>query len=991
MLFNLKLKMQNVNQNNNGNNVQVQFNNNNKNKTKEIKKVATVLKNCSFKCWFGIKEGLNRCFTAMKIRHQLLLFFLLSFIVVLGLSNLLHFVCYEYIFYYDFYTGEKIYLLDKVLDKELKGQILLGTFEISNKFQDKIANIIFLRIYGQELISNYLLSNYTFTEVSNFTETLYQDFNTPLIDFLINKEEAKKNIDEVKQGDPIYQCEFNKIHYYLIPLLSQYSEFMDNKIIGSYLISYEFNPTNQMEATFINYFNFPVETRFNLNNANFSPNNFKVDPFVQNEPPSSDMTNGYSEENWFFQKDYIFRQNCRTIWNKISFINLSFFRQDTLSTSIEEIHQIFYFTPNETDANGNIVRHSVPGIISFVIKYEKESQLNNAIDYSIFAVKNTSILSNMEPVIKYSDNSTYVVSQNSIVTIALSDLLTSYFTLGIKRNNYLFYSTGINYDTFDIDMFNQSEDYFTIQNFFKENLRVFSSMLFYNKFIQEQTFEQLLKNYLISSLVDDTYVNQSNDEKMIKKICDSFNFTQYKIEIDLYKSDPSFNCFSEQQLYYYNKANNLTYRNSSFFSYPNCECIPFYCINFEKSNIDSGDIEYVSQIKLPSKCTLSIDSYYKPDSSKEDTSVENGKHYKYLKFHWLPLPYIPEMSLLIVSIIDNEFYKTILEEFSDDVHSFQCHILLIHTCLIAVFIVATLIIVTIKLNKFTSIINQYMEKHQAFLFNIEEKDKNQNENEMGKEEEIDEQGVNQDEENSLINENEQKVSLENENNSLVDMTVNKKNKADHIYNDNILIDDLFNIYCTYYKLDPDKTILKSEKNQKMNKYSTKVLLMKNQNDLFDILSSLSQNAPKFKFNLTIDFNLYFSSKLNIHFLKGLTKFSNVDKKQVALTQGILFELLSTENIFDYGLILNLRFGFVDNLNKKKGDTIKKIMLQDFLYGNYKLIGKKKDELLEFFEKNLESDDVFGNGIFESAFNFFLINVYYKYFDQIMKENDLYAK
>ena len=283
-----------------------------------------------------------------------------------------------------------------------------------------------------------------------------------------------------------------------------------------------------------------------------------------------------------------------------------------------------------------------------------------------------------------------------------------------------------------------------------------------------------------------------------------------------------------------------------------------------------------------------------------------------------------------------------------------------------------------------------MEKHQAFLFNIEEKDKN--ENEMGKEEEIEEQGGNQDEENSLINENEQKVSLENENNSLVDITVNKKNnKTEHIYNDNILIDDLFNIYCTYYKLDPDKTILKSEKNQKINKYSTKVLIMKNQNDLFDILSSLSQNAPKFKFNLTIDFNLYFSSKLNIHFLKGLTKFSNVDKKQVALTQGILFELLSTENVFDYGLILNLRFGFVDNLNKKKGDTIKKVMLQNYLYGNYKLIGKKKDELLEFFEKNMESDDVFGTGMFESAFNFFLINVYYKYFDQIMKENDLYSK
>ena len=147
---------------------------------------------------------------------------------------------------------------------------------------------------------------------------------------------------------------------------------------------------------------------------------------------------------------------------------------------------------------------------------------------------------------------------------------------------------------------------------------------------------------------------------MIKEICESFNFTQYKKEIDLYKSDSSFNCFSEQQLFYYNKENNLTYRNSSFFQFPNCECIPFYCINLAKSNIDAGDIEYVSQIKLPSKCTLSIDSYYKPDNKNEETSIENGKHYKYLKFHWIPLLYLPEMSLLIVYIIDNEIYKIIL-------------------------------------------------------------------------------------------------------------------------------------------------------------------------------------------------------------------------------------------------------------------------------------------------------------------------------------------
>ena len=969
--------MQNVLQHNNSNNVQVQFNNQTPKTAKERKKVTKVLKNCATKCWYSIKTGINRSFTTMKIRHQLILFFLLCFVCVLLLSILIHFACYENIFFYDLYTGEKVYLLDKLLDKELRGQILLGTFEISNKFTDKISNAFFLRIYGQELISHYLLSGHSFTDISNFTETLYEDFNTPLLDFLINKEDAKENIDTKQNNDPLYQSEFNKITYYLFPLLCQDSEYMDNKIIGAYHISYEISPANPMEAKFINYFNFPVETKYNLNYDNFSPNNFKIDPYITNSSPSTDMEKGYNEENWFYQKDFSFRQICSKIWNRLSFINLSIFRKDTLSTSIEEISQLYYYTPNETENDGT----SVFGIINFVIKYEKETQLDNAIDYSLFAVKNTSILSNSEPTIKFSDNLTYVISQNSIVTIVLSDLLTSYFTLGVKRNNNLFYSTGINFDTFDIEMFSQSEDYFTIQNFFKENLRVYSSMLFYNKFIQNQTLDYLLKAHMISLTEDDTYIISSKNESMIKEICESFNFTQYKKEIDLYKSDSSFNCFSEQQLFYYNKENNLTYRNSSFFQFPNCECIPFYCINLAKSNIDAGDIEYVSQIKLPSKCTLSIDSYYKPDNKNEETSIENGKHYKYLKFHWIPLLYLPEMSLLIVYIIDNEIYKIILEEFSDDVHLFQCHILLIHTCLIGASIIASLIIVTVKLNKFTSIINQYMGKHRAFLFNIEG-------NENVKEEENERELTgNKEEEYLLLNENEEKVSLENENDNLVNATM-KNYKTEHI-SDNILIDDLFNIFCTYYKLDPYKTILKSEKNQKVNQYSTKVLLMKNKNDLFDILSSLSQNAPKFKFNLTIDLNLYFSSKLNIHYLKGLTKFSNVDKKQVTLTQGILFELISTENVFDYGLVLNLRFGFVDNFTKK-GDIIKKVMFQNCIFGDYKLIGKKKDEIFYFFEKNMESDDVFGVGMFESAFNFFLINVYYKYYEQIRMESELYS-
>ena len=55
-----------------------------------------------------------------------------------------------------------------------------------------------------------------------------------------------------------------------------------------------------------------------------------------------------------------------------------------------------------------------------------------------------------------------------------------YFKLGIKRLNSSFFLDGINYDTFDLEQFNNLNEYYNIIESFKTDVGVFSS--FFSKF-----------------------------------------------------------------------------------------------------------------------------------------------------------------------------------------------------------------------------------------------------------------------------------------------------------------------------------------------------------------------------------------------------------------------------------------------------------------------------------------------------------------------------
>jgi hypothetical protein len=224
-------------------------------------------------------------------------------------------------------------------------------------------------------------------------------------------------------------------------------------------------------------------------------------------------------------------------------------------------------------------------------------------------------------------------------------------------------------------------------------------------------------------------------------------------------------------------------------------------------------------------------------------------------------------------------------------------------------------------------------------------------------------------------------------------------------NENTLFNDLFLIFSEVYNIersDIEKFLI--QHNQKSRKL-VKLNMMNDKNELFELLSSFSLYAPFFQLNLDFDYNMYEYTKIMKKYNAYVKLIENNNKKQVRLTKNVLYELISTECICDYGLVTNLKFSYVTN---KKASSNKN-SIQYTLFGNIKnkqvkndnipneedsgktrikkLVLKRKNILIDIYKNRFESDDFLNYNKLDSAFNFFLINSYYKYCRQIGLEKN----
>ena len=915
-----------------------------------------------YKC---LKNKKNSILLYLNFPTEIVIFLFPILSISFTLSILFHHYFYGTILFKDYNSEFKIEVLDTIINKENEMEIKMASDRVYYEFEDKISNIIFTKVYLKEMIRHHILSNKT---ILNISKLIYSDLDNIQFRYSIEEEQIIKYLD----NDTISSNNLNelaKIYYLFFPYIISESKSYNNIIRDSFLITYEFNDSLNVVDKF--FFNFPSKKKILGRSSNFNVNNIYTEPYIieeNNLTLTKEENEDFYRINWFYEKDLEFRKNINKKKSKLSIENYNSIIESSLSQYHFLIIQYYFEYNNKKFITNNIV------------SFEQSNAKFNHFDYFIFTMENDETNSKIK---QFSDNRTYTISGSKINSLSQSEIYSMYFKLGMKRLNSSFFLDGINYDTFDIEQFNNLNEYYDIIETFKADVSVFSSFFFFGKFLQNIKNIQNNENLLISGFTNKTLINE---------ICGYFNYSAF-FEF-FYKFKNHINCLSQNEMYYYkethnikiNEKDNLTFQRD----FPHCNCVPLYCLNYQelknlndddflklKLNIDNNPEKYiVTNLSLPKKCYLKFYGYEQINKSNIDSYSLN----KYLHGDYYNISYISDFTLFLLNVVDNGFYESLINFFKNKLNQ-KLNKYYLFFDLFVTFNMFLFIIYLFKiLRKFSLIIHEFKNKHEAFMFNMEIIKKNEdyspNINEIEEEDKLSIQNI------TSFNNNDIKDSSENH--PLISSFNENKNEVNNL--DNTLLDEVFIIFCKYFNLDPEQVNLNLEKNEKGSKLKAKIELMKEKNELWDLLVHLSQDAPKFRLNLSLDINLYQNTKLNKNFLKGICKIKGTEKRQIYLTQNVLYELLSTERVSDYGLVLNLHFNYIDNSKKNMNDAIKKTMFEDANISKVKLICKKREEIIDEFEKGFEGDDFLKLDKLESTFNFFLINVYHKYITQIIEES-----
>ena len=976
----------------------------------QIKKFQLFI--CLKGCFNHLIKNYNYCLSKCSLITQFLLFLVpFSFLLYFAIY-FLHYFGFERIFKFDYYYAvEKEYLNYLISDLD-DIHFEISSKEIESQFED-IDNLYFFEIYFQELISMGLLDEdppqKIFPNISQNSQTLYQSYDEFQKDnninciYTLSEEEVKKYIDDREDN----LSEIAKIYYYFLPIITYEAITKKTYINETYLISYEFDyETKEIMGDSL-YFSYPSKANEFIITSNFFPTNSIMSPQVSKNKieHKEKYNNSFYKENWFIQQDY----NYRNIANddnscEIIFSNLNYDYYGILNKSnIVSLQSYFHSNINNKAY-----------IINIIYYISQKEYIEESLEFSSFLLFNDS-LDPLETE-KYSDNDTFLVSKLNIAELTLSNTITNYFHYGMYDKNYNFFKHGISFDSINLEELGEPlKLYKSIENF-KIDLRYFSSLYLYSSL-----FRKLNYNLTKEESKQLTEINFDNENNITQNICKEINFSSYLN----YLENENIDCFNENNMLYYSERG--TQEDIFHFNYnamPYCICLPLYCLKHLEKGIDI--FEYAEEIKLPDKCQNIFKNYlngveekHKEHSSKSNPilkfdfgfnnldvlsgdlkeSIEDEFYiYKSLKFSQLP-----KIIFMIITLVSNSPIKDLLSTLISKIDEMKSYYIIIELSGMFIAFITGIILVIVKILKITKVIADYEKIHQNFLYKIESsttKEKNQDKNNN---------------ENTNFN-SMNKLEKVNYSDNL-DLKRNGKNflNNNNIYNinfysnDNSLLNELSILFRNYYKFSKEE----------LNKLNHENKHSKNQqqysdfeeNELFKFLKIISFYIPKFKLNVSMDYNFYINSKLNKNYLKSITKGQHHNHQLILLTQSVIFELLSTENIENYGLITNFNFKYITNINvnlKKENSSIKNSMFSfvekdtskynedDKSYNNneiliegqnkkdnIKIIWKEKNKILEEFENNFENDDYLKKDKIHSAFDSYLINAYYKYTKKIL--------
>ena len=951
---------------------------------------------------FLSKYSLLTHFIIISIPISLLFFFIIFFI---------HLIFYDSLFRFNFYKGVKEEFLDYYITEINDMHSELESFLIKESYID-IENILFFDIYFRELASIGLLDNSTenfYPDIHYKSDKIYKDIDSYFQSlnltgiYSVPEDQADKFVD--KRNDSLK--EIAKIYFYMLPIIN-YGIFFTNIIIEqTFLTTYEFNNDRNIIGNDL-YFAFPKVNILGSEGYNFLKNHGYLNPLVsRTKYEHFELINdSYYKENFFQKQDYDFRYYSNLSEESLSDISFGHSNYETNGNVTKNLMITLQLIINKKN------RHFIINII-FIIR---PNVINDeTIKYTSFILRNNSeahnILNN-----KYSDNDTFVITQQEITECSLSNLLNKYFHYGLFDKNNNFFKNGVSFDSFNLNILSNPFKYYSTIEVFNYDLKYLSTLFLYAKMFQNIESSSYKKEG------EEISLNIFNDEQKIRNICHAINLKNY---IEYIKDDKELNCWDSQNQLYYNDYYQNKSLSNSYTSLPFCACLPLYCLdNYETLKRDkyqfSGN-NFVSKIYLPDKCQPSFNYFYNENEPKyiELYKTNISKWIYYLFNGEIKTPEKEYIKIEKQNLIQMQgYYLVVFSEIKSNTQSIffkfyntRNKIEIIAIIIISLFFTFTITIIIIykNLKKFSLIIEEFSQKYEKFIYQCKCSDIDI----LHKEDNIDN------------NNKERKINKENIHNENLSLLQNDNSLISDLYNNNnYLMEKLFSIYCKFYNISL-KQLEKyySQKNHE-TKYQLKLKMMYDKNELFKLLSMFSIYAPFFRLSLSLEYKMYKYSKLIKKYDQYVIQVGNMDKEQTILTKNILYELLSTENILDYGLVMNLNFKYISNINmENKGNSIQNALFKNIInklkgknednendinlndndndnlfivkngdkYQNIKLILTKKNEIIELFKNKFESDDYLNFNKIESSFNFFLINSYYKYLKQISLEEEDYYK
>lgn len=954
---------------------------------------------CLKKYLYKFLTKIKSCFSELSILSHHLVFILILSLFILMIISTIHYHSFENIVKFNIYWAIRSEYLNFITSELDDIHFEIGSNQIKSSFEE-YEDLFFFKVYFKELISMGLLNESLkiYPDISKNSEKLYQGLDLYYKNLKMNsiytipKIEAEKFID--KRNDSF--SEFAKLYYHFFPIIN-YEAYNRNIYINqSFLIIYEFdNDTKTINNDYL-YFSFPKSNSEIGELKNFEAFNNFVWPTITTKNVLNQKNkshNFYYKENWFINQDYDFRIEANKINNTKLFV--------------EHMNYNYYGKVNKSNIfclhnYENINQKNY--IFNYIFFVHQGEFKEDSFDYSTFVVFNENCSLSFKEKERYSDNTTFLVFKSNILEMSLSSTLTDYFHYGMYDKNNNFFKYGASFDGFDVDNLAQPLKYYSTTYNFNIDLTYFSSLYLYTQlFLNSNYNESVNANTLISQY------NFEDLDNYTQNICEKYDFSEYKHFLE----DEGIDCWNIQNLQYNSQINIPETKGLHNYIYmPYCICLPLYCLKNNDKDFDENNIEFVGNISLPDRCQNYLQYFENNVDSKEKTIIKTQESmnffsnhlndkledefyiYKYRKFS-----YIPGLYFLIINFVDNSIIKNLLEDLLDELTMLQFYTTLIVTIgyIILIFVITYLLITNIK--KLSKVILDYQKKYEYFLYQSTLNNDNYNnelKNEIGLTNSYSTNRI-----DNVFSLSDNSPLFKKDNQFFEDFDIFNNEFVNS--NGNQLLDDLFKIFNNYYNISIEKyiQIFKSQMSNSIT-HKDKINLMKDKNELFRLLTILSIYAPKFKLNVSMDFNFYIKSKLNDNFINSMAKEKHLPPQQLSLTQSVIYELLTTENIDDYGIVYNLYFKYITNINlrSKKHNSIKRSMfkydenIEDDNYLNYynkfifynnnntKIVYKGRNHLGDELEKCVENDDFFKKEKIKSMFDFFLINIYYKYIKKI---------